>query len=387
MLQLSVIVPIFNAGQYLDKCIKSILSQSIEKMQVILVDDGSFDNSFEICQKYANADSRIEIIRKENKGLVSARKTGVQRARGRYTISVDADDWVEPGYFEFMVSLIKKSDADIVAAGHFHDIGTDSIRITNGVSPGIYNIEDILDKMIYAGGFFRYGIQPHIWNKLFKTDILRQVQLKTDEDINIGEDAAVVYPYILSSKKIAISDYCGYHYSQNGDSMSKNKAADERWRIERLITFLRNSFLELGIQEKLKSQMSVYEKYLFVMRDIGVFDKSEGQILRPFGGIKKGSKVALYGAGVLGRQIYRYIKEDGSVRIIKWVDKNWQEYDRQNMDVKSPASLKEYGEFDYVIIANLDCLKALEIKNSCLKMDIPSDKILWFSGEFVSGAI
>ena len=96
--KLSIIVPVYNVEQYLDKCIKSILNQTFKDFELILVDDGSIDNSGEICDEYAKKDSRVKVIHKKNGGLAAARNTGLIIARGDYVGFVDSDDWIEPRY-------------------------------------------------------------------------------------------------------------------------------------------------------------------------------------------------------------------------------------------------------------------------------------------------
>ena len=104
-LKLSIIVPFYNVERYIGKCIESILGQTYQNFQLILVDDGSKDNSLAICKQYMKKDSRIEIIHKENGGVVSARKAGVTLANGDFIGWVDGDDWIEPTYFEELVKM------------------------------------------------------------------------------------------------------------------------------------------------------------------------------------------------------------------------------------------------------------------------------------------
>ena len=380
MAELSVIVPFYNADAYLDRCLSSIISQYYSDIQIILVDDGSDDASINICRKYEANDRRIEIYKKKNGGLVSARKFGVEKARGKYVAYVDADDWVEADCFEHMLSQAHKSGADIVAAGHFHDIGNESSRVHNSFEVGTYKTREILDKVLYFGSFYKYGIQPHIWNKLFRTEILKNVQMKVPEEIFMGEDAAVTYPAIVMSGSISVTDYCGYHYVQNDGSMSKNKIDDERVRLELLISYLSDFFENNGVANKMSDQLKTYKRFLFSMRDIGVFDE---EVLRPFGGIPYESRVIIYGAGIFGKQIYRYLKESERIKIVGWVDRNWEKYSGSGFDVISPESINKNKGYDYIIIANLSETVADAIRCSLVEMGIDGKKIRWFSEEFL----
>ena len=117
MPRLSIIVPVYQAKEYLEKCINSILEQSFVDFELILVDDGSDDGCERICNDYAKKDERVKIIRQENQGVSSARNTGLDYATGKYIAFVDADDWVEKDLFEESINAIEKSKADILYHG------------------------------------------------------------------------------------------------------------------------------------------------------------------------------------------------------------------------------------------------------------------------------
>lgn len=160
--RVSIIVPIYNAEEYLEKCITSIIHQSYKNLEIILVDDGSTDGSLEICKRYESIDTRIVVVEQRNFGVVRARQLGVKTATGDFIGWVDADDWIEPEYMEKLTRLQIESEADIVAAAHFHDIGNDSRLVKNGVNTGIYEVKQLLPVMLYTGEFFEYGITPQL---------------------------------------------------------------------------------------------------------------------------------------------------------------------------------------------------------------------------------
>lgn len=118
----SVIVPVYNVENYIEKCLESIVNQTYKNLQIILVDDGSTDKSGEICDKYVKMDERVEVIHKENNGLVSARKSGIVRAKGIYTVNVDGDDWIETDAIEKYVMISNKYHPDIImVTSHYND--------------------------------------------------------------------------------------------------------------------------------------------------------------------------------------------------------------------------------------------------------------------------
>ena len=115
---ISVIVPVYNASEYVSQCIDSILIQSYQELEILLIDDGSTDNSLQICEAYCRRDPRVQLIQHvKNRGLVSARKTGLQASRGKYIGFVDADDYIEPEMFKRLIYAIEKYDVDFVHSG------------------------------------------------------------------------------------------------------------------------------------------------------------------------------------------------------------------------------------------------------------------------------
>ena len=116
---ISVIVPVYNVESYLARCVDSILTQTYQNLEVILVDDGSKDNSGVICDDYARRDSRVNVIHKENGGLSSARNAGIEAAGGEYLAFVDSDDWIEPDAYERLLSAMQKHAAKLVVGGRY----------------------------------------------------------------------------------------------------------------------------------------------------------------------------------------------------------------------------------------------------------------------------
>lgn len=380
----SVIVPIYNVKPYINDCIESIINQTYGNLDIVLVDDGSNDGSESICEYYKKSDNRINVVHKSNGGLVSARKQGVICAKGDFICWVDADDWIEPKHIETLVRLQREKNADIVATAHYHDIGGNSSIVKNGIANGIYQIEDIISTMLYHGPFYVYGIAPHQVTKLFKTDIIKTTQLEVDDAIIAGEDAAVVYPSLLMAKSIMVSDYAGYHYVQRPGSITKVSYNDEQERVELLLHYLKKAFYKFGVWPKLERQLAIYGNYLFSLRDIKIFDRGQTEkILKPYGGLREGDKIIIYGAGVLGQKIYTYLNDDKRVQIIDWLDKNWEHYRNNNFQVNSPECLLDENlKYDYVIIANISEVVAISIKHSLLEIGISENKIRWFTDEF-----
>lgn len=349
---------------------------------MILVNDGSDDESLSICKAYEAADPRILVINKANGGVSCARKAGFSMADGVYTGWVDSDNWVEEHYFEQLVDLALRTDADLVAANHFHDIGLSHSQCDkNGIASGIYESGEVVPQMLYAGKFYTYGILPHLYSKLFRRSILETCICSLDERISAGDDAAIVYPYILKAKKICVSDICGYHYVQHQDSITKKTRTDEETYIGILLNYLGKVFAEEGVSGVMAKQMQYYSKYMGLLRQIPKFDE---YVLRPFGGIGYGKKVILYGAGVLGQQIHQYLTSNGHLEVLGWVDKNWMNYREKGFCVDPVKKIADFGDlYDYILIANIMQDTADAIRKNLLDSGVDNDKILWFDQDFL----
>ena len=185
---LSVIVPIYNVEQYLPRCIESILNQKYESLEIILVDDGSTDRCPQICDQYAQIDRRIQVIHTKNKGLVKARKTGLERASGKFICFVDDDDWIDSRMYLELIDALKESEADFVDSGFFYDMCGD--YVIEERRKGTYGLDSfckhkIFSSLIGIDDFIK--ITPSIWSKVFKAEIIKNAYRKVPVPTVYGE--------------------------------------------------------------------------------------------------------------------------------------------------------------------------------------------------------
>ena len=223
----SVIVPIFNIETYLKKCIESILDQSFSNFELILIDDGSTDGSSIICDKYALKDSRVKVIHKENNGLVSARKKGIENALGEYAICVDGDDWIDKSYLEKMYNIIQKYNPDIICCGYFRALPNKLLSCPLSYASGLYSRKKIENEIFPILIENKNGIyfSPSIWAKTYRISLYRTQQLNVDNSITIGEDHACTKPCIFYAKSMYLMKECLYYYRINPESMTNNHKA------------------------------------------------------------------------------------------------------------------------------------------------------------------
>ena len=211
-LNISIIVPVYNVENYLKECLDSILAQTYKNIQVLLVDDGSKDNSGKIAQEYAAKDSRLRYIYQDNKGLSGARNTGIKKADGEYIAVVDSDDWVEPDYIETMLKTALEKDADVTVCGFVKESKEPKeLRIENraysrtsamGVLSNIFTDE--------------YLVMNVAWNKLYKKNIFDKVQYAEGK---LHEDEYTIHRVIDQADLICTIDKVLYHYRLRDDSI------------------------------------------------------------------------------------------------------------------------------------------------------------------------
>lgn len=357
-LMVSIIVPIYNMIEYLEQCIDSICGQTYRQIEVILVDDGSTDGSSNLCDKYAQRDSRIRIIHKKNEGLVRARKTGLGMATGEYIAYVDGDDWIEPNMIERLYNISIDNNVDVAMCGRYEDTGNTHRMVYHGIAEGHYDKQALFEKvypnMIIYGEFFEWGLFPGVWDKLYKRDCLEKYQMAVDDRLTMGEDAVCTYPVILNADSIYVLHECLYHYRQSSNSMVKQYSdiESQRKRFNILYNFGLDMFNRYKYIYDLRKQWKEYILFLMVPR-AGILYKDIDKLdyLYPYRNVKKGSNIILYGMGTYGQLLYNYIMSSGICNILACVDKNYIELAKQGFPVVSPKEIERY-DFDAIVVAN-----------------------------------
>ncbi len=235
----SVIVPVYKVEEYLPKCIESVLAQTYSDFELILVDDGSPDACPAICERYKEKDARIKVIHKQNGGLASARRAGIQLATGKYVFNLDSDDLVEHDTLECAYKYIQKTDCEIVSFAYKWVTDGGTLRITDdGLDEGFYDA-DAIEKHIYPRLFMDKNMEHtsyYLSGKAIKREFLTPLQLAVSEKISLGEDFCCTIPCYLHAKSVYISKKAAYLYTVRGDSLSKGFNAKQIYLIEDVIT-------------------------------------------------------------------------------------------------------------------------------------------------------
>ena len=205
---ISIIVPVYNTEDYLAVCLDSLLAQSYENLEIILVDDGSSDSSGAICDEYAERDSRIKVIHKENGGVSSARNVGLDVARGKYIGFVDSDDSAKPNMFEQLLSNIESSGADVSVCklnSCTDQAGDGTVDSSPETDLAVFTEKESIEN-IFIGRHF----VGHVWNKLFRAELLAGVRFR--EDMSLFEDVVFVISALLRAKKVCFTKKPLYNY-------------------------------------------------------------------------------------------------------------------------------------------------------------------------------
>ncbi len=213
---LSIVVPVYNVEKHLSLCIESILKQTFTDFELILIDDGSYDNSGCICEHYSLIDSRIKVIRKENEGVSEARNIGIKNAIGKYICFIDSDDWVEPGYLEALLKGVCYKP-DMVISGLIKEESDGNVFLS--MPEGVYRGQEVGNFFFKAHLFVHGG--PVC--KLFRMDIIRENSLSFPKGVHFGEDTLFFLDYFYYVETCVSVDNNYYHYVIEANPLSLSK--------------------------------------------------------------------------------------------------------------------------------------------------------------------
>ena len=252
---ISVIVPIFNAEKYLHRCIKRILAQDYTDYELLLIDDGSTDNSGTICDEYAIKDNRIRVFHKENGGVSSARNWGLDKAIGEYIMFVDSDDYMLPGMLEVMLSTLESKKADLVVCGTT-ETGGGYWRPIADVDYSINKLKENFVSLLHT------ELLSPPWNKIYKKEIIGSNRFC--EDISFGEDLLFNIQYLEKCENISfIKESPFYHEKENENSLVVKFNRNRLHDIEKVWVVV-NRFSEdkEGLYSKYLRDLTVYVRQL-----------------------------------------------------------------------------------------------------------------------------
>lgn len=249
---ISVIIPVYNVEKYVSACLESVIGQTYTNLQILIIDDGSADNSGIICDEYSNRDNRIEVIHKNNGGLSDARNTGIENANGKYLIFIDSDDYIHPDAIKILYENLLKTESAI-SIGQFtkvtemdftaHNIGRNAIKVFSNIE----SLDNLYNDL--------YGQTVVAWNKLYSRKIIGDIRFPAGR---FHEDEYTSYRFLYNADKVVYTEQVLYYYRQRESSImstpSFKKTQDLMDAHKEKIDF----FIKATEETLLKKEINVY---------------------------------------------------------------------------------------------------------------------------------
>lgn len=302
---ISIIIPVYKVEKYIKRCLDSVVNQTYKNLEIILVDDGTPDNSGKICDEYAKKDKRIKIIHKENGGVSDARNKGIEQATGKYIGFVDSDDYIDVNMYEILKNTIEKENADIASCKYVRFaeyVEFDSQKYDKKTIE--YNQEEYMKK------FFKIGTQECVyypWNKLYKKSIICSDQYPKGLT---SEDVVGTYKALLKAKKIVEINYPYYYYFYNKKSITGSKFSNKDldlikiWDIVIKISNENNQkYLEYSKINRMRIDYTLLMRMAIQLNYKEINEKYKKQYLQMLSDLKKNKSKLLKSKIPLSRKI------------------------------------------------------------------------------------
>lgn len=264
----SIIVPIYNAQNYLNRCIDSILNQEYTDFELLLVDDGSTDSSGSICDTYAASDDRIRVIHKTNSGVSDTRNTAIRQAKGTYLQFLDSDDWITPDATKLLVRAATEHNCDLVIADFYRVVGERVSHKGDIEDDGVLTREEFAEHMMENPADFYYGV---LWNKLYRRDIIEKYGLQMDTSVSWCEDFLFNLEYILHANIFYALQAPIYYYVKTKGSLvaTQGISISKTIKMKFMVFEYYNNFYKNVYDEKdyEKKRLSVYRFFVDAASD------------------------------------------------------------------------------------------------------------------------
>ncbi len=387
MPKLSVIVPVYNAIDYLQRCVDSIINQSLKELEIILVDDGSTDGSGEMCDAYAKIDSRIRVLHQRNLGQQAAQTAGFRVAKGEYITTVDADDWIDSRMYEILCSQM--NGIDMVTSGMIR-CSSDGIvarYMVDNFPKGTYSLsdnEDFWRNLIvcrkYSNAQEISGILPSKSNKIFRRSLLQPMMELANISIRWDEDFLFVLLYLLRCETIKITHDCYYYYRINYHSVTYTYNPDYLRDVGKMYHLIRNELMGHKWERDLLKQLQMRLLYYLYRYTPTMLNFDETIRIPtysfPDDAIIQGKKVVLFGAGRVGSDYFYDWNKRRSVEVVLWVDNSPPMSILFGKHVEVPQMIKNV-QYDYIVCAVNNESAANSIRNQLINLGIKAECILW----------
>ncbi|MBY0145896.1 glycosyltransferase family 2 protein [Neobacillus niacini] len=260
--KISVVIPVYNVENYLHRCVDSVLKQTFQDFEIILINDGSKDSSGKICDEYAKKDKRIKVIHKKNARVSAARNDGIKMAKGKYVSFIDSDDWIEPAMYQEMFNKAEDLDLDFIMCDYKKKSNNYEDKRTQSIRGGYYSKYDIKNELYQSLIMFENIEYPPTisnWVCLFNLNFLKSNSLYYDEDIHYDEDSILgtkIMYHATNFYYLKGHHYYNYFYNPNSTTNTYN---EKKWisflKInERLVKYFGNN-IEFDFSRQIKINM------------------------------------------------------------------------------------------------------------------------------------
>jgi glycosyltransferase involved in cell wall biosynthesis len=378
----SVIVPAYNLEKYIARCIDSILHQTYQNIELVIVNDGSTDQTYAICKQYEEQDHRIRLLSQDNQGAASARRNGIRNAQGEYICFVDGDDYIDTDMIAGLYGHIH--EADMVTSGIHVVYGDDrDFDRTDSFEEGLYSSESemrhLLTNMIVYDNRFQDGFLPFVMNKMYKKAILEQAAEEIDPRVTYGEDRDLLFRYILRCKSIYVTHESWYYYWQREGSAVHLRQDHFLSNLNYLYDSLYDAFSKEALSESLIHQLQMF--MLSRLYDVPVWMKFAPDVRNiryflPMEYFKEKKKIILYGAGAVGLDYYRQLRNRPDCELVLWLDKNWENCANQFLPVRSVSEI-DAAVYDHIVIAIKKPEVAAHVAEELVGRGVDKGKIIY----------
>lgn len=387
MAKVSVIIPVYNAGKYIENCLESVLAQTLKDIEIICVNDGSVDNSFALLKEFAGKDKRLKVINNvENAGVTKSRNIGLEASLGEYIFFIDSDDWIGIDFIENLYRLACEFEVDAVLGAMTLVWKERSEERPNRLKEGLYTGKTKINSLqnIYDIDNKDQLLKWSIWGNLFKKDKYYRHQIKVDERIKIGEDIAALIPFIMDSESIYITNITSYYYRQHGVSTmhtNSSKAMDYYYLWEYLKPYL--------VGKPIIRQQIAHICCAGIESDyVNILNlKKQNFYMFPYELIPPHSRIVIFGAGIVGQAYYRQLKINNYCKVELMVDNNYEKNTDEKYPVVSPNLIKNII-YDYILIAVLNEESSKNIYNQLLCVNnVPKENIITYIPKMITDFI
>ncbi len=283
MALVSIIIPVYNVEKYLDVCMESVINQTLQDIEIILINDGSSDNSPKICDEWAKKDSRIKVVHQKNNGVFKTRKTGAEISKAQYIGFVDSDDFIEKNMFEKLYNNVISANADIVQCGVRLFYEDNKFQNFGYEREEFFVKNDIFNKIVrlyIEEGCYLKGVDSYLYNKLYKKELFVKAVSHIENSIRLREDALInLWAYSFCEKKIVLKDNYLYHYRQLPASVSHlfkpHLLQDQKLYFEEVSKIAKMFQLKTNGLEVRKDYAYCGLIQMIISTDIYFFDKSK----------------------------------------------------------------------------------------------------------------